>query len=459
MSADKPARSSLLAHSSHNGQYGCIYCLISSTNKVCADGKKHIFYKYHDFHRLLREDVAIAAAALRAVQTSEPMYGTLGQSFLLNFITFKPVSGTAIDYMHTLDLGVTRKILELLFSSKFSKYDFSCVHLLEQVNTRIKSLKFPQGLVSRIRCIGEPGWRAHEYRAFALYYGLFVLKDLCHSGIYKCFQLLNSIYFISLSQKIFQSDIDNLSKLTIDFLDNIKINFGEYWVTINFHEVVHIPQVISRIGPLFYFSTYGYENMNRLIRNLIHGTKNVDKEIFKRFESVFLSFRNNSGSRPDQPFTQVIQAMLNPTNAKKISFNLGNNLGIVGSFQITEEPEFLCHFDNIGHEIYKFDCLMMSSDYICSSNYCESFKFCNNTIAKLDTNQCFEVRKFLFYSDMNQHFTFAYGDFFEIERVGLNLYKKLPRARKQVTRLNGWQLVFHLDSLFFSACPNNLESY
>ena len=73
---------------------------------------------------MLREDDAIPAAADVAVEDSEDVYGTLGRSFLLNFPTFKPVSGVAFDYMRTLDLGVTKKLLELLFSLKHSNETF-----------------------------------------------------------------------------------------------------------------------------------------------------------------------------------------------------------------------------------------------------------------------------------------------------------------------------------------------
>ena len=215
---------------------------------------------------MLREDDTIPAVAHVAVEDSEDVYGTLGRSFLLNFLSFKPVSGVAFDYMHTLDLGVTKKLLELVFSSKHSNEAFSARNNLDQVNARINMLKFSQGLVSRIRPIGEPGWRAHEYRAFALYYGLSVIKDLCSSDIYDTFKLLNTIYFISLSSHIYQEDIDLLSRSIIGFLQSVERNFGEYWITINFHELIHIPQCISRIGPLQNFSAYGYKNLNRLSR-------------------------------------------------------------------------------------------------------------------------------------------------------------------------------------------------
>ena len=72
---------------------------------------------------MLREDDAIPAAADVAVEDSEDVCGT-HTSFFLNFPTFKPVSGVAFDYMDTLDLGVTKKLLELMFSLKHSNETF-----------------------------------------------------------------------------------------------------------------------------------------------------------------------------------------------------------------------------------------------------------------------------------------------------------------------------------------------
>ena len=158
-----------------------------------------------------------------------------------------------------------------------------------------------------------------------------MIKDLCLPEIFECFSLLNSIYFLCLSTQISQENNESLSLKIVDFLDCFSRVFSKYRVTINFHELVHIPQIIANIGPLQNFSCYGFENLNRLLRNFIHGTKDVDKEIFKRFEYSHSAFRSHNSSICT-PFQEITQGLIKPVESLKISRNLGASLRICGSF-------------------------------------------------------------------------------------------------------------------------------
>ena len=55
-------------------------------------------------------------------------------------------------------------------------------------------------------------------------------------------------------------------------------------MSINVHELVHLPDSLKYNGSGYSNSTFGFEEFNRIFGNFIHGTKSVEKEMFKRHE-------------------------------------------------------------------------------------------------------------------------------------------------------------------------------
>jgi len=115
--------------------------------------------------------------------------GVKGPSALLGLQDLDIVDGFVDDYMHCVDLGVTRSITALwLDSANHCNAWYIGCHLkaIKNILANIHSLN----CVTRLRwslCLRKY-WKASEWRAFTLYYGLICLRGILP---YVVFYLIN----------------------------------------------------------------------------------------------------------------------------------------------------------------------------------------------------------------------------------------------------------------------------
>ena len=83
-------------------------------------------------------------------------------------------------------------------------------------------------------------WKANEYRAWLLYYSIPILSE---------------IHFPP------------------DYLNHFSLLVSS--MHINVHSVIHMCDFVHRWGPLWCYSTFGFENLNGFIKKRCHGTRNV----------------------------------------------------------------------------------------------------------------------------------------------------------------------------------------
>ena len=54
---------------------------------------------------------------------------------------------------------------------------------------------------------------------------------------------------------------------------------GKQFQTFNVHQLLHLPEVVKDLGPLWSNSCFPFEDYNGDLRELFHGTKNVDGQV------------------------------------------------------------------------------------------------------------------------------------------------------------------------------------
>lgn len=54
---------------------------------------------------------------------------------------------------------------------------------------------------------------------------------------------------------------------------------GKQFQTFNVHQLLHLPEVVADVGPLWSNSCFPFEDYNGDLRDLFHGTKNVDGQV------------------------------------------------------------------------------------------------------------------------------------------------------------------------------------
>ncbi|XP_067637611.1 uncharacterized protein [Eurosta solidaginis] len=229
---DSPARAFVTGVMSHSAKNACPKCICTS--------EKHSFpvsvgIAQTDESFKNRQDISHHRLEYKNKET------------VLESANFGMVSQFPLDPMHLVDLGVMKKLLNLLISKSN----------LSVMNKKLQFLsKFVPSEFSRVaRDFNElSNWKSTEFRPFLLYTGIFVLKGcssedryyhflLLHTGIrLLCIERSNNIG-INIADQILQEFVKLFSTLYI----NERINF-------NLHGILHIADCVRQFGPLDNFS-------------------------------------------------------------------------------------------------------------------------------------------------------------------------------------------------------------
>ena len=67
--------------------------------------------------------------------------------------------------------------------------------------------------------------------------------------------------------------------LFYSYLAKIILFSGERYMTANIHGLLHLPNSVRKLGPLWVHSCFPFEAANGVILKLFHGTQNTEKQV------------------------------------------------------------------------------------------------------------------------------------------------------------------------------------
>ena len=453
-SLDKPARASLMEMTSHSSLLGCIFCLQRMVT-LEVNGKKHKTFPIDNALSLLREDDDFIATGISCDITSESQYGQKASTFLENFQEFKPVSSQIIDLMHCLYGGCVKKICMLLFDFKYRNKPFSCHSRLASINAIISSLRPPSHFITRIRSFNNINFfRSHEYTSFILFYGPIILKEFVSQEQYDNLILLAKIAFICSRSSLNETLIIILEETIKYFLASFQSIYGREFLTINFHELIHIPNNIRNNGSIFNLSCFGFENFNKLLKQSIHGIKS-DLEVFRKYNLLINSTRGFDFNE-DSEVGHLSRKFLSSTNQCKLRKLLANGIGIYSNIKPSSDNIECVTHKNL-YEVYK---VKISHEFITSGFYDVKYKYRNSFLVNPKKLLTFKVLKiYIAETDSGDMVVFkgiegktrkVDGLYYEIIGNGTKVYK---------TDLNGYFVAFLVRRKLITIPPNFIESY
>ena len=397
--ADKPARSMLLNMQSSNSTYFCPCCLVKSTNKIFLN-RRHTFFNFNNgqiYHP--RTDEGFAAIAHSSQFSGQPQYGIKGTCFLQNFIHFKLIKSNIFDYMHSVCLGIFKSLFNFLFILPHSQNSYrSHIPSFDGV---ISSLRFPSNIVKSPPLIRKNNvWKAKDYRNFFLFCFPLLFDDLRSNFILGIFSLREGLLLL-FSDEIIEEIASRAKNLFSKFIISFKSNIGKQFLTPNFHDIYHLPEMAKRSGPIYSFSGFNFEHINGLFSNLCHGNKRFDLQIAKKIESMIpRHFFEDSVNESE--YCSFINNLF--TSAKwKSSLIINSHLNICGKIIKLSHPVSLNEFDFFEPhcEYFEADRAIFKGKQVSTKNYAENKKYAN----------CFLFKKFGFYG-------------ITIERIIIKLYKE-----------------------------------
>jgi len=324
---DLPAKCLVCNSVQYNGSYGCFKCKQrGQTVKVSARGHVHAFpFIQPDPYGPKRTHLETLQDADTAVKSGEAVGGIKGPSWFAGLSSYDIIKGTAIDYMHGLCLGVMKTLLNLWFASENSTKPFNISEQVSKADKRLLEIHPPLEIGRPPRSIEHHRkyWKASELKSFLLYYGIPVLFGILDTNYFQHFAILSQAAFILLQDSISELQLQNCERLLEYFCFMFPFLYDLRYQTINVHNLLHLPQAVRELGPLWTHSCFHFEDKNGYILKMIHGTQNVSSQIVTAVSFV-------------QNLPQMIDS-LNESNSAAFKFYQS----LVGSLQSSQQTQVM----------------------------------------------------------------------------------------------------------------------
>lgn len=287
---DAPMRADLKQAVNHNSYHGCERC---SQRGDYAGG-----------HVALLETNAPLRSDDSFLNMMDPEHHRSDSLPTIAHLGVGPVSCFVLDYMHCACLGVMKRLLRRWKASK--NYENKCHLSLENKITLDKaivtaSVSLPSEFNRKLSggLSGTSFWKASEYRLFALYIGIIVLRDVLPPIHYQNFLNFSFAMRLLLSNNQ-EQNMTSAKSLLLNFITISKHVYGPGFVSYNVHSLLHLPDDYLKYGSLEKISCFPFESyLGQYIKGRITGRnkpfEQICKHVSSQNEKVFFEKNNVDG--------------------------------------------------------------------------------------------------------------------------------------------------------------------
>jgi len=208
----------------------------------------------------------------------------LAKNQFMNFVQFNsdygcPTCCTKGENCMQLMGGVIKKLLSLMFDLKHSAKPFSLHAVKDIINSRLTSIKPPK-FMHRVRSVDELlHWKVSELKMWCFFNSIPVLEGVLRQDYFEHYLLLVTTITLLNSEKITPFMLNVAENFLNKFAKEFETLYGLNFCSINIHQLLHLPDCVRRLGPLWTFSCFEYENINDQLLKLVHGTNHIDTQI------------------------------------------------------------------------------------------------------------------------------------------------------------------------------------
>ncbi|XP_066923710.1 uncharacterized protein [Clytia hemisphaerica] len=280
---DLPAKSLICACTQFNGMYGCNKCLQTGKSvKVSAKGSVWTYpFDTKDPNGPKRNHDDVKSDALKGFQQGKPVQGMKYPTWLHSLSAYDLVQSVGIDYMHGLALGVMKLLLKLWFSKDFKSESFSSHDKIDVFDKRLEGIKPPNEISRLPRSYSKfsKDWKAAEFANFLLLFGIPTLIDILPNTYLEHFSFLSHAIHTLLRSSILPEQINDAEKKLFRFCKEFSKMYGARFELSNIHQLVHLCDDVRELGPLWTHSCFPFEDKNKFILNVIHGSQKVEFQL------------------------------------------------------------------------------------------------------------------------------------------------------------------------------------
>jgi len=330
---------------SYNGFGGCTKCLqLGETVLTEKGGHTHIYpFNKQNPTGPARSDESYNDDVNKKYKNN----GVLGYCSLSLLEIFHPVSGTCIDYMHTVLEGVVKSLFNKWFSQENYSKDYSLRKEMVLIDKRLISIRPPKFIPITPRSIQSwKTWRAHEYLSFLIYYSIPIFNDIMESDQLE--HLIKLVIFmeIILSREIRLEDLDFAQKIIEAFVEDYSKLYTISSMLSGVHELLHLVECTKHFGPLNNINCFPFEQLNRKVIGTIHGRSLIGEEFIKLFSLMqSQSYTVTSFAKQSKLVNFIKKEMVFKTSNRKKT-NYGKiEIKVLGRKEIIKDSQVLTVID------------------------------------------------------------------------------------------------------------------
>lgn len=265
---DAPAKAFMLNVKSFNAYHSCNYCIEEGTfinGRMSFLGVSSPLRTDDSFRSKKDEDYHKGSSPL--------------EDFSINI-----VSTVVIDYMHSVCLGVMKRLLTFWVKGK-KPIRFKSAEIVSDISSQLIDMKpyIPSEFNRLPRSLDElEFFKATEFRTFLLYTSLIVLKGRLAKPIFQHFMLFHCAIKILISNDLYITHNSIAKSLLISFVSQYLTLYGYEYVTYNVHGLIHLADFALQHGPLDKFSAFKYENCLQIIKKTVKNARYPLQDVYNR---------------------------------------------------------------------------------------------------------------------------------------------------------------------------------
>lgn len=404
---DLQAKGLFMRFKLYNGYYGCSRCKIRGIRHRVGKSTVQV-YPYERIHLRTQEEVQNYAKI--SIELGKPAKGVKGPSLLSNIMP-DMISGMGIDIMHGIFLGLTKLLLRLWFDPLLANELYSLSGMLHVIDARLTNMRPPSFVQRMPRAIKThlSLWKAQEYKLWLIYYSVPILLGIMNERYFNHhLQLLSAIYLLSQDSISFHQVEVAKNHLHL-YVSKFAELYGVRNMSMNVHQLLHLPDVVLDLGPLWVYSCFFLEDLNGKLSKLIHGTRHAGLQVCSG-ASIYMNLSVLIGTLPvDSRVRKFCEQLRCNKKKNRIVEIIDPKTYVLGSLEyLTQVPYNIraILIDNLGinnGNIQIFYRLEKKGILFSSANYSRSNKKVSHYVLYTYGNESYicMINQFIRWSDCN----------------------------------------------------------
>lgn len=332
---DSPAKSTFLRLKNFNGLYGCPKCLTRGEKSI-ESGKVFVYRFEANLNLRTPQNYLSQLEQLRDLRVNrkvKAVRGIKGPSILNNLLIGPLITSTSIDIMHCLFLGTVKSLMKLWFDVKYKEKDFNVSEKKDVVSSYLANVRPPHCVQRAPQSLDKiKFWKASEFMAFFFYYSLPVLNLVLYQLHFNHFKLLFLGVSLLCQNSVSENDIIKSQSLLDSFVEQYQVLYGLRHMSFNLHLIRHLPEIVRDFGPLWTTSCFMFENLNGILKSLVHGTQYAGLQVQNNFE-IFSQLSTLVDNLQPGRLRDFCMKMMSPNARLHISERIDHDTCIVGTMK------------------------------------------------------------------------------------------------------------------------------